>query len=121
MKKSIILLLTVFNGLNTFSQYEQNNKPKINSVGVGTITAFPNAAQITIEFQHIKPTLREAVNENQKTTDQVINIVKKYIVDSSEIKTSLISTSKATRWDQKLSKDIFIGFQSNQKLILILI
>lgn len=48
--------------------------PKISVVGVGTVTAFPNSAQITIALNFKKPTLREAVNENQKTASEVLAI-----------------------------------------------
>jgi len=102
------------------AQTEQNNKPKISAIGVGTVTAFPNACQITIAFNHVKPTLREAINENQKTTAEVLKIVKKYVADSLEIKTSLISTNKSTKWSEKLNRDVFIGFTSSQKLIFTL-
>lgn len=119
--KNLNLIISFFLiTLNLFAQTEQNNKPKISSVGVGTVTAFPNACQITIVFNHIKPTLREAINENQKTTDQVLKIVKKYVADSLDIKTSLISTNKSTKWDDKLNKEVFIGFGSSQKLIFTL-
>ncbi len=115
-----IYLLFLMIGGGMFAQSEQNNKPKINAVGVGTVTAFPNACQITIAFNHLKPTLREAINENQKTTEQVVRIVRKYVADSLDIKTSLIATNKSTRWDDKLNKEVFLGFTSSQKLIFTL-
>lgn len=119
MKKLILAVVLITNVL-AFGQNDYANKPKISSIGMGTKTAFPNAAQITIVFQHTKPTLREAINENQKTTAQVLSIVKKYVSDTLDIKTSLISTDKATKWDSKLDREIFIGFQSSQKLIFTL-
>lgn len=115
--KNIIIFILCFQSTITLCQ---NDKPKINSIGMGTVEAFPNAAQITISFNHTKSTLREAVNENQKTLDEVLKIVKRYIKDSNDLKTSLISTGKATRWDDRMNKEIFIGFQSSQKLIFIL-
>ena len=80
MNRIYLILLII--SCNLFAQSEQNNKPKISAIGVGTVTAFPNACQITIAFNHVKPTLREAINENQKTTNEVLKIVKKYVVDS---------------------------------------
>jgi uncharacterized protein len=120
MKKIILIIPILFINVFTFAQSEQNNKPKISSIGVGTVTAFPNACQITIAFNHIKPTLREAINENQKTTNDVLKIVRKYVIDTLNIKTSLISTNKATKWNEKLDKEIFLGFESSQKLIFTL-
>lgn len=114
--KKIFYAIMLFS-ISAIGQSEQNNKPKISVVGAATVTAFPNACQITIGFNHIKPTLREAINENQKTTNDVLKIVKKYVSDTLDIKTSLISTNKSTRWDDKLNRDVFVGFASSQKLI----
>ena len=82
---------------------------------------FPNAAILTLELDHIKPTLREAVTENQKTLLLVKNIIKNYVKDTTLIKTSLIATNKATKWDNKLNKEVFIGFESSQKIIFTLL
>lgn len=120
MKHLQLIIAFLVVSMNLLAQSEQNNKPKISAIGMGTVTAFPNACQITIGFSHIKPTLREAINDNQKTTSDVLKIVKKYVADSLDIKTSLISTNKATRWDSKLNKDVFIGFESSQKLLFTL-
>lgn len=120
MKKIIFFLLVFLFQQITFAQNAEMNGNKISSVGMGSTTAFPNASQITIALLHIKPTLREAVNENQKTADEVIKIVKKYIIDSTDIKISLIATNKATRWDNKLNRDVFVGFESSQKIIFTL-
>ena len=122
MRKTFFFLFSSLS-LFSFSIYAQNTiklDRKISVVGSGTVTAFPDAAQITISFLHIKPTLREAINENQLTSEQVLKIVKKYVSDSTEIQTSLISTDKSYKWDQKLSKEVFVGFQSSQKLIFTL-
>ncbi len=118
--KKILLCVFVVLTVGSFAQNTESNPSKISAVGVGTVNAFPNAAQITITFMHIKPTLREAVNENQKTMDDVYKIVSKYVKDTTDIKTSLISTNKATKWDDHTNKEVFLGFQSNQKLIFTL-
>lgn len=110
----ILILLTLSSG------YSQQ-KNTINVNGLGKVTAFPNAALITLELEHVKPTLREAVNENQKTLILVKNIIENYVKDTIQIKTSLISTNKATRWDSKLGKEVFVGFESSQKIIFTLL
>jgi uncharacterized protein YggE len=115
-----IFNLILFFSISIFGQSEQNNKPKISVIGSATVNAFPNACQITIAFNHLKPALRDAINENQKTTSEVLKIVKKYVSDTLEIKTSLISTNKSTRWDDRLNKDVFLGFTSSQRLIFTL-
>jgi len=120
MKKAALVVCLILVGPCLLAQAEQNNRPKISAVGMGTMTAFPDAAQITIAFKHVKPTLREAVDENQKTVDLVKAIVQKYVSDTLDIKTSLISTGKSTRWDDKTNREVFLGFESTQKLIFTL-
>lgn len=119
MKKSVycLIIITIITLNYTYSQ----QKNTINVNGLGKVTAFPNAATITLELEHTKPTLREAVNENQKTLLLVKEIIKNYVKDTTQIKTSLISTNKATKWDGKLNKEVFIGFESSQKIIFTLL
>ena len=119
MKKSkfYITLITCLVLNFSFSQ----GKNTINVNGLGKVSVFPNAAILTLELDHIKPTLREAVTENQKTLLLVKNIIKNYVKDTTLIKTSLIATNKATKWDNKLNKEVFIGFESSQKIIFYVI
>ena len=116
MKKIAFILLCIAIPFFTKAQ-DINSKPKISVVGSGSVSVFPNAASITLQLNHVKPTLREAVNENQQTMKLIRQIVLRYVKDTTEIKTSLITTDKATRWDAKLSKEVFIGFRSTQKII----
>ena len=126
MKQNLTTILTLLT-LTTFSVFGQTNQnvtvadvPKISVVGVGTVTVFPNAAQITIALKFIKPTLREAINDNQKTASEVLTIIKKFVSDTTGIKVSLISTDKSMRYDNTLKKDVFVGFESTQKIIFTL-
>jgi uncharacterized protein YggE len=117
MKKILLIVLVIaFNAV----QAQGLSNEEISVVGIGRVTAFPNAAEMTLEVYHVKPTLREAVNENQSTTQQVLNVLKKYVSNPSEIKTSFITTGKATRWNAKKGTDEFIGFDSSQKIIFTL-
>jgi uncharacterized protein len=116
MKKIVFIFFCIVLPFFTKAQ-DINSKPKISVVGSGSVSVFPNAASITLQLNHVKPTLREAVNENQQTMKLIRQIVLRYVKDTTEIKTSLITTDKATRWDTKLGKDVFIGFRSNQKII----
>jgi len=117
--KKVLLLILMFTGIAQ-AQVEQNNIPKISSIGLGTVSAFPNAAEITILFRHVKPTLREAINDNQKTADEVLRIIKGFVKDSLDVKTSLIATNKSMVWDNKLKREVFVGFESTQKIIFTL-
>jgi len=112
------LLLVYFNLL---AQTSTVDVPKISAAGVGMVTAFPNAAQITLSLKFVKPTLREAVNENQQTAKQVLAVFKRYVTDTTGVKVSLIATDKNMKWNNALKKDVFAGFESSQKIIFTLI
>jgi hypothetical protein len=101
-------------------KHSSSNTPKVEVVGLGRVSAFPNAAKITLNLQFVKPTLKEAVTENQNTAKQVLAIIRKYVQDSNEIKVSLIATDKSMRWDDKLKKEVFRGFESSQIIIFTL-
>ena len=124
MKQTIIILfLIVFTGQSKAQDnalISVNDQHRIHVVGIGTVTVFPNAAQLTISLKFTKPKLRDAINENQTTAAEVIKILKKYVPDTNEIKVSLISTDKSMRWDNALKKDVFVGFESSQKIIFTL-
>jgi uncharacterized protein YggE len=80
--KNYLLLLCCAISCTLFAQNSLNNavvdNNTISVIGVGTKTTFPNAAHITISVRFVKPALREAMNETQKTTKEVISIIKKY-------------------------------------------
>lgn len=123
MKLHITLLCALLS-LWSFTMDAQDinatDSPKIQVEGVGTVSAFPNAANITLALKFVKPTLKEAIADNEKATRQVLAVVKKYVVDTTGIKVSLISTDKQMRWNNQLKKDVFVGFESGQRIIFTL-
>lgn len=125
MKKTIyVLLFGLYMSLHAFAQSDPKvsitDIPKISVVGIGTVTTFPNAAQITLVVKFVKSTLREAVNENQKTSAEVLAVIKNYVADTTDIKISLIATDKVMRYDNALKKEVFVGFESSQNIIFTL-
>jgi uncharacterized protein YggE len=124
MKVKILLLclLCLFSARTLYSQANVNttDSPKISADGVGTVSAFPNAANITLALKFVKPTLKEAITENQRVAKEVMTVVKRFVTDTTAIKISLISTDKIMRWNQQLKKEVFAGFESSQKIILTL-
>jgi uncharacterized protein YggE len=100
--------------------FAQQQPAKIVATGVGTVTAFPNAAQITLYLEFLKPTLKEAITENKSATKGVLAVVKKFAQDTTGIKVSLISTDKEMRYSAAQKKEVFVGFESNQRIIFTL-
>ena len=115
--KVTLLAVMLFACLAGFAQKETS---VISVQGIGTVTAFPNAAQITLALKFVKPTLKEAILENQKASKEVLTVVKKYSADTTGIKVSLISTDKIMRWSNTAKKDVFVGFESAQTVIFTL-
>ena len=106
--------------LTATTVFAQQNPPRIVANGVGRVTAFPNAAQITLYLEFLKPTLKEAITENKSATKGVLDVVKKFAQDTTAIKVSLISTDKRMRYSTAQKKDVFVGFESNQRIIFTL-
>lgn len=118
------LIAILFSAFHSFGQsysiQSVENVPKIVVVGRGTVTAFPNAAQLSISIVFTKPTLREAIDENQKTADAAVAIIKKYVTNPTDIRNSFISTAKTYRYDAALKKDVAAGFEARQNVIFTL-
>jgi len=119
MKNCFFLICFLFSSV-IFSQNTINDDNTISVVGVGTKSTFPNAAHITIAVRFVKPALRDAMNETQKTSKDVLTIIKKYVSDTTDIKVSLIYTDKEFKYDNGQKKEVFVGFESNQKIIFTL-
>jgi uncharacterized protein len=119
MKNYFFLICCLFSSV-LFSQNAINDDNTISVVGVGTKSTFPNAAHITIAVRFVKPALRDAMNETQKTSKDVLTIIKKYVSDTTDIKVSLIYTDKEFKYDNAQKKEVFVGFESNQKIIFTL-
>jgi len=102
------------------SLFAQKEVPVISVQGIGNVTAFPNAAQITLALKFVKPTLKEAILENQKASKEVLTVVRKYAADTTGIKVSLIATDKLMRWSATAKKEVFVGFESAQTVIFTL-
>jgi uncharacterized protein YggE len=119
MKNFFFLICCLFSSI-VFSQNAINDDNTISVVGVGTKSTFPNAAHITIAVRFVKPALRDAMNETQKTSKDVLTIIKKYVSDTTDIKVSLIYTDKEFKYDNAQKKEVFVGFESNQKIIFTL-
>ncbi|WP_192822919.1 SIMPL domain-containing protein [Rufibacter sp. LB8] len=123
-KTTFLLLSLCLFSLTIFAQTNSNigvaEEPKVSVVGYGAIAVFPNAAQITISLKFLKPALREAMNENQKVSQEVVDILKKYVADPNDIKVSLISTDKVMKYENSLKKEVLAGYEANQKIIFTL-
>ncbi len=115
--KSTFTIILLFVLTTLFSQQES---PKISANGLGTVSVFPNAAQVTLYLKFVKPTLKEAITENKVATKSALAVVRKYSQDTTAIKVSLIATDKLMSWNEKLKKDVFVGFQSGQRIIFTL-
>ena len=117
MKKLIMCLILSLLGCLSIALAQNNANRTISVKGYGTVNVFPNAATITLNIKFVRPTLREAINETQKTEKEVFKIIKKYVADSNEIMKGFISTDKSHEYNNKLGKYVFTGFESQQSIV----
>lgn len=110
------LLLTV----PARAQYSNLSVPMMQVTGTGAVSAFPNAARLTLLLKATKPRLREAMDETQRNTRVVLNLLKPYVPDTLEIKTSLISTNRLPKWDQAQKKEIGADYEAYLNVIFTL-
>ena len=122
--RRLLLLVLLLGGLTAQPALAQAtsalDRPNIRVAGIGTVTAFPNAAELTLTVLNNRPALREAVNETQRVTQNVRKLLRQYVADTTDVKVSLISTDKVMVWNATQKKEVFAGFNASQRIIFTL-
>ena len=87
---------------------------QVRSVGYGSITVYPDYAELTVDASFTRPRLKDAVAEVQKVVDQVLVVSKRYAPGSNDVRVS--STSSNKEFDYVKGKEVFTGFNSSQSV-----
>ncbi|RTQ50938.1 DUF541 domain-containing protein [Hymenobacter gummosus] len=82
--------------------------------GYGTVTAYPDLAEITVEVSFTKPRLKDATVETQAVVEQVIAASRPFINKPEDLRVSHVSTNK--EYDYVREKQVFVGFEATQSL-----
>ena len=87
---------------------------QVRSVGYGTVTVYPNYAELTVDAAFTRPKLKDAVAEVQTVVDQVLALSKRYAPGPDDVRVS--STSSNKEFDYVKGKEVFTGFNSTQSV-----
>lgn len=102
--------------LASCSQAPNSSAPvrQVKVSGFGTVTAYPDLAEITVEVSFTKPRLKDATMETQAVVEQVIAASRPFIKSKEDLRVSHVSTNK--EYDYVRDKQVFAGFEATQSL-----
>jgi uncharacterized protein YggE len=82
--------------------------------GYGTVTAYPDLAELTVEVAFTKPRLKDATVETQAVVEQVVAASRPFIKSPQDLRISHVSTNKEYTYVR--DKEVFVGFEATQSL-----
>lgn len=86
----------------------------VRSVGYGSVTVYPDYAELTVDATFTRPRLKDAVAEVQRVVDQVLVLSKRYAPGPNDVQVSSTSTNK--EFDYVKGKEVFTGFNTTQSV-----
>lgn len=87
---------------------------QVHSVGYGSVTVYPDYAELTVDANFTRPRLRDAVTEVQRVVDQVLAVSKTYAPGPTDVRVS--STSSNKEFTYVRNKEVFAGFSATQSV-----
>ena len=87
---------------------------QIHSLGYGSVTVYPDYAELTVETEFTRPRLKDAVAEVQAVVDDVLTRSRHYAPGPNEVRVSSTSSDKA--YDYQNNKRQFVGFSATQSV-----
>lgn len=87
---------------------------QVKVAGYGTVTAYPDLAEITVEVSFTKPRLKDATVETQAVVEQVIAASRPFVKKPEDLRISHVSTNK--EYGYVRDKEVFLGFEATQSL-----
>ena len=87
---------------------------QVRSVGYGTVTVYPDYAELTVDVAFTRPRLKDAVAEVQRVVDQVLPLARRYAPGPDAVRVS--STSSNKEFDYVRNKEVFKGFNTTQSV-----
>lgn len=109
----VICLLTLASCSNSGQK-----KETIKVVGEGKVSVKPDQVILTIDISFTQPRMIDAVRIAQLTSDSVVNILKAYSKDDTNIKTGSVSANKHYQWNGK--QNVFDGFNATVSINFVL-
>jgi len=87
---------------------------QVKSIGFGSVTAYPDYAELTVDVAFTRPKLKDAVAEVQAVVDQVLALSKRYAPKLNTVRVSNTSSNKEFTYVK--DKEVFAGFNSSQSV-----
>lgn len=87
---------------------------QVKSIGYGSVTAYPDYAELTVDAAFTRPKLKDAVAEVQAVVDQVLALSKRYASGPNAVRVSSTSSNKEFTYIK--DKEVFTGFNSSQSV-----
>ena len=87
---------------------------QVRSVGYGSVTVYPDFAELTVDVAFTRPKLKDAVAEVQSLVDQVLVLSKRYAPGPNDVQVSSTSTNK--EFEYVKDKEVLIGYNTTQSV-----
>ena len=89
-------------------------KRSVSVVGQAKLKVVPDMVELSLSAYNTKPAMKDAVAETQKAINDILAVCRKYVVHSSDIKVSTISTDKSYAYEGNINR--FLGYEAKQVL-----
>ncbi len=85
-------------------------------LGFGSLTSYPDLAEITVESSFTKPRMRDAVQEMKLVTEEVLALSRQFTSKPEDIRISSVSANK--EYDYVKDRQVFIGYNTAQSITI---
>ncbi|WP_210463560.1 SIMPL domain-containing protein [Rufibacter roseolus] len=85
-------------------------------LGFGSVTSYPDLAEITVESSFTKPAMRDAVQEMKLVTEEVLALSRQFTSKPEDIRISSVSANKEYQYLRDQQK--FIGYNTSQSITI---
>ncbi|WP_207435397.1 SIMPL domain-containing protein [Sabulibacter ruber] len=89
---------------------------QVKVLGFGSLTSYPDLAEITVESSFTKPRMRDAVQEMKLVTEEVLALSRQFTSKPEDIRISSVSANK--EYDYVKDRQVFIGYNTAQSITI---
>ncbi|WP_165864774.1 SIMPL domain-containing protein [Rufibacter latericius] len=89
---------------------------QVKVLGFGSLTSYPDLAEITVESSFTRPRMRDAVQEMKIVTEEVLALSRQFTSQPEDIRISSVSANKEYQYLQNQNK--FVGYNTSQSITI---
>ncbi|MCL2407754.1 MAG: SIMPL domain-containing protein [Defluviitaleaceae bacterium] len=90
----------------------------ISTSGAGAVTVEPDIATITFSVTYEHSDSARAAEEVNGIIAEVIDILREFDIEDTDIRTSRINISRLTRWDNVMQRNVLIEFRATNSVTI---